>query len=472
MSWKNKSLDRLFKPESIAIVGASDKPEKLGSLTLLALKRFDGEIYPVNPRLKQVGEKTCFPSVSEIGATVDLAMIAVGPQQVLPALSDCANAKVGGAIIFSAGFKELGEIGIEHQKRLKEIVNRAHIAVIGPNCLGAGNPSIKLNATFFPHPVHLKAGQVAMISQSGGVTGSMLYQASDRDLGVSKFASVGNRVNIDFHDMLHYLRYDFETEIICLFVEGTEYGREMANEMKLTTREKPVIVFKVGKTPASRNAALSHTGSLAGNAELYSGAIKQSGGLEVGGISEMIDTAYCMSTCNVEPKGNRVAVVTHTLGIALIAAQTLEMNGAVLPLPSEATTKKIQDMLGMPVQIEINNPIDLLAQGWAQPEIFANAFKLVLNEDKYDALMIVFAPNYQEDIGGGMPITEIVQAVDKASKPIVSVLSSPESKRPPGSEILEKAGIPFFSEPHRAAQALSNMLKAKNNEYLRSCLKK
>jgi len=459
MSWKNNSLDRLFKPESIAVVGASDKPEKLGSLALLALNQFAGDIFPINPRLKKIGQRTCYPSVSEIDNNVDLAMIAVGPQQVSSALTDCANAKVGGAIIFSAGFKELGESGIKHQNQLKEIVDRAHIAVIGPNCLGAGNPSISLNATFFPHPVPLKIGKVAMVSQSGGVTGSMLYQASDRGLGISKFASVGNRVNIDFHDMLCYLRADTETEIICLFVEGTEYGREMANEMKVTTEEKPVIVFKVGKTPASRNAALSHTGSLAGNAEMYSGAIRQSRGIEVGGVSEMVDTAYCLSVCKDRPRGKRVAVVTHTLGIALIAAQTLETNGAVMPLPSRETARRIQKMLGMPVHIEISNPIDLLAQGWSQPEIFANAFKLVLNEDNYDALMIVFAPNYQEEIGGGMPIQEIVNAARKTKKPIISVLSSPESRKPPGSDILEEAGIPFFSEPYRAAQALSNMLK-------------
>ncbi|TFG32748.1 hypothetical protein EU527_09460 [Candidatus Thorarchaeota archaeon] len=459
MSWKNHSLDRLFRPESIAVIGASDKPQKLGSLALLALNGFNGDVYPVNPRLKKVGNRTCYASVSEIDNTVDLAMIAVGPLQVLPAVNDCAKANIGGAIIFSAGFKELGGIGLEHQRQLKDIVDKAHIAVIGPNCLGAGNPSIKLNATFFPHPLPLKVGPVAMVSQSGGVTGSMLYQASDRCVGVSKFASVGNRVNIDFHDMLQYLRNDVDTEIICLFVEGTEYGREMASEMKLTTKEKPVIVFKVGKTPASRNAALSHTGSLAGNAELYSGAIRQSGGIEVGGVSEMIDTAYCFSVCKERPRGKRVAVVTHTLGIALIAAQTLEMNGVAMPLPSKATIKKIQDMLEMPVQIEISNPIDLLAQGWAQPKIFANTFDLILNEDNYDALMIVFAPNYQEEIGGGMPIEEIIKAARKTPKPIVSVLSSPENKRPPGSEILEREGIPFFSEPHRAAQALSNMLK-------------
>ena len=173
----------------------------------------------------------------------------------------------------------------------------------------------------------------------------------------------------------------------------------------------------------------------------------------------MIDTAYCLSICRNIPRGNRVAVVTHTLGIALIASQTLEMNGAIMPLPSENTIEKIQSMLGMPLDVEIKNPVDLLAQGWAQPEIFAEAFRLVLHEEKYDALMMVFAPNYQEEIGGGMPIAAIINAAKNTNKPIISVLSSPETRKPPGYEILEDAGIPFFSNPQRAAQALANMLR-------------
>jgi len=458
LSWKTDSLDRLFKPKSIAVIGASDKPEKLGALSLLALQTYTGKVYPVNPRLKSIGRSRCYSSVQEIDAKVDMVMIAVGPQHVIPAISDCAEAGVGGAIIFSAGFKELGGIGTEHQMRLREIVDDSHIAVIGPNCLGAGNPNIGLNATFFPHPVPMKNGSVAMISQSGGVTGLMLYRAADRGLGVSKFASVGNRVNIDFHDMVRYLRHDNETKVICLFIEGTEYGREMVDEIKETTLKKQVIVFKVGKTPASRDAALSHTGSLAGNSALYSGAIKQSGAIEVSGVTEMIDTAHLLSVSPHRPKGNRVAIVTHTLGIALIAAQTLELNGAVFPYPSPEIAKSIQTLLNMPVEIPIKNPVDLLAQGWAQPEIFASAFRMVLKEDYYDSIMIVFAPNYQEGIGGGIPIDKIVEASKEVSKPIVSILSSPDSNKPPGYEILEKAGIPFYSSPQRGAKALANMI--------------
>ncbi|MBN2229148.1 MAG: CoA-binding protein [Candidatus Thorarchaeota archaeon] len=465
MSWKNESLERLFNPQSIAVIGASNKPDKLGALTLLALKSFEKNVFPVNPRLDSIQGVRCYPTVTSIESPVDLAMIAVGPQQMLSALEDCAEGKVRGAIIFSAGFKELGGMGVEHQRRVKELADKARIAVIGPNCLGAGNPRLNLNATFFPHPVPMKAGSVAMVSQSGGVTGLMLYQASDRGLGVSKFASVGNRVNIDFHDMIRYLRDDSQTDVICLFVEGTEYGREMKDEISKTTPMKPVIVFKVGKTPASRDAALSHTGSLAGNSEIYSGAIKQSGAIEVAGVSEMIDTAHLLSVCPHRPKGDSVAIVTHTLGIALIAAQTLELDGAILPPPSREAAKSIQSLLNMPIEIPIKNPVDLLAQGWANPDIFGRAFDIILNDDRYDSVMIVFAPNYQEGIGGGIPIEKIVQASSKVSKPIVSILSSPEQNKPPGYEILEAAGIPFYSNPQRASKALVNVIKiAKKNE--------
>ncbi|MHA2026017.1 MAG: acetate--CoA ligase family protein [Candidatus Thorarchaeota archaeon] len=462
MSWKTKSLDRLFNPKTISVIGASDKPDKLGALTLIALRDFKGKVYPVNPRLKSINDTRCYPSIGEIDGPIDLAMIALGPQYVLETLHQCKDKGVKGVIIFAAGFKELGGDGEEHQRQVKEVADAGRIAVIGPNCLGAGNCNIDLNATFFPHPTPMKGGSVAIISQSGGVTGLMVYRAADADLGISKFASVGNRVNIDFHDLLRYLKDDSETEMICLFIEGTEFAREMVDEIKSVTMEKPVITFKVGKTPASREAALSHTGSLAGNSELYSAALKQSGAIEVSGVGEMMDTARLLSTCKHRPNGNRVAIITHTLGIALIAAQTLELNGAELPLPSKQTAHKIQKMLNMPVDVPIKNPIDLLAQGWANPTIFADSFDLILNEEQYDAAMIVFSPNYQEGIGGGVPIDSIVESTNRVCKPVVSVLTSPDTKKPPGHDILEMAGIPFFSSPQRAARALANMLQFSN----------
>ena len=458
MSWKSKSLERLFNPKSIAVIGASDKKEKLGHLSLLALQTYDGNVFPVNPRLSKIGEQSCYPTVQEIGDVIDLAMIAVGPQHVLSAVSDCAEAGVGGAIIFSAGFKELGGIGVEHQKRVRELADAAELAIIGPNCLGAGNCEINLNATFFPHPVPMKAGGTALVSQSGGVTGLMLYRAADNGLGVSKFASVGNRVNIDFNDLLRYLREDKSTSTICLFVEGTEKAREMVEETRETTPHKPVLMYKVGKTPASREAALSHTGSLAGDSRIYSSAMKQSGAIEVDSVTEMIDTAKIITTCRTRPKGNRVGVVTHTLGIALIAAQTLEENGAVLKPPCQETIEAIQDSLELPIEVPIKNPIDVLAKGWAEPKVFSNAFRLVLEEEQYDAAVIVFSPNFQEGIGGGLPANEIAQITAEVKKPVIAVLTAPLNRTPPGSDILENNGIPVFFSPQRAGKALTNLL--------------
>ncbi len=458
--WKIESLDRLFNPKSVAVIGASDKSEKLGALALVALNSFKGEIYPVNPRLSKLNGRRCYPSVSDIPHDVDLAMICLRGGLVYQALSDCANAGVRAAIVLAAGFKELGKEGAAEQRRIKKLVDDAHIAVIGPNCLGAGNVNLDLNATFFPHPIAPRKGKVALVSQSGGVSGLMVYRAVESELGISKFASVGNRVNIDFADLLKYLKDDKETGVICLFVEGTERAREMANEMMQVTKEKPVIVFKVGKTPTARAAALSHTGSLAGEPKLYSGAIKQAGGIEVDSAQDMIDTAKLMSMWDHLPKGRRVAVITHSLGIALIAAQTLEQSGALLPYPSDAIAKPIEELLQMPVHIPIRNPIDLLAKGWAEPDVFARAFEIVANAGEYDAVLTVFSPNYQEGIGGGMPASKIVAVARESRLPTISVLNSPAGLPPKGKDVLEKGGIPFFASPQRAGRALANALRA------------
>jgi acyl-CoA synthetase (NDP forming) len=459
LSWKTASLERLFNPESIAIIGASNQPNKLGALTLRALSDFNARKFPVNPRHSTIDGLKCYFSVADIGDAIDLAIIALGPQHVLSAIADCAEAGVGGAIVFSAGFKELGSSGEEHQKQVMELANASHIAVIGPNCLGAGNQNIGMNATFFPHPTPIRNGGVSLVSQSGGVAGLMLYESADANLGIAKYASIGNRVNIDFHDMIRYLGQDDETQVICLFVEGTEHGRSMYEEMARVGEEKPIIMYKVGKTPVSKQAALSHTGSLAGRHELYSAAATQSGAIEANTVTEMIDTAKILSICGTPPSGKNVAIVTHTLGPALIAAQILESSGVSLPPPSHEVSTEIQELLAMTVDVPISNPVDLLAQGWANPVIFGGAFDRIMDDTQYDAVMIVFSPNYQNDIGGGMPIDSIVEKTSVSDKMVVAILNSPVCTPPVGKERLEVGGVPVFSSPERAARALSNVLR-------------
>lgn len=461
--WKTDSLDKLFKPKTIAVIGASATPNRLGALAFRALSTYEGKVYPVNPKRDEIAGFKCYPNVGEIPGIIDLALVALRAPAVLPAIQDCADASVKSAIIFSAGFKELGTLGEQLQNQIKSVVNDAKISVIGPNCLGAGNPNLQLNATFFPHPIPIDGGKVSLVSQSGGVAGVMLYSASDAGVGISKFASIGNRVNVDFPDMIRYLGQDSETEVICLFVEGTEHARAMYNEMNNISNEKQVIVYKVGKTPVARSAALSHTGSLAGQPDLYSAAVKQAGGIEVDSVIEMIDTAKILATCNWRPQGNNVAIVTHTLGPSLIAAQILEQRGAQLLPPSPSTSRAVQRILDMPVEIPISNPVDLLAQGWAQPEMFAEAFRHVMEEAQYNVVMTVFSPNYQKDIGGGMPVEEVIEVTKRMQKPVIAILNSPECKPPPGREELENGGIPVFASPERAARAVANILSYRSS---------
>ncbi len=464
-SWKMASLKAIFEAQSVVIIGASNKPRKLGSLTLRALKasKFPGSIFLVNPAIQQIGKDPVHSHLDDIEKPIDLALIAVQALQVPAVLRECAKKEIKGAVIYSAGFKELGLPGQQLETEIAEIANANHIGVIGPNCLGIGNIPNQLNATFFPYPTPIKPGAVSLISQSGGVAGLMLYAAVDSQLGIAKFASIGNRVNLDFADFIHYLGEDQETRVICLFIEGTDEARQLVQEAQRIVKKKPILAYKVGISPAAKRATLSHTGSLAGSSRLYSSAFRQAGIQEVSNVSELIDTAKALAILRFLPKGNRVACVTHTLGPTIIASDILEANGIILPLPSASVVQKIQETMHLPVPLPIANPIDLLALGWARPDIFAAALRIAAADDQFDAFLTVFSPNFQEDIGGGTPTQELIQVAQQSKKPIIAILNSPESFPPPEKAILEERGIPVFSSPERGAKALANIINYSQN---------
>jgi acyl-CoA synthetase (NDP forming) len=458
--WKMASLKAIFEPSTIAVIGASDKPRKLGSLALRALhsSNYPGTIFLVNPSLNRIGKYKVYQQIQEINQPIDLALIAVQGLRVPEVLKECADKGIKGAVIYSAGFKELGDAGAILEKEIARIANDAEMGIIGPNCLGIGNIPYNLNGTFFPYPTPVSPGCVSLVSQSGGVAGLMLYAAVDAQLGIAKFASIGNRVNLDFADFIHYFGNDPETRIICLFVEGTDDARRMLEEAHQISPIKPILAYKVGKTPTAQRAALSHTGTLAGRGELYSSAFRQAGIQEVNCVRDLIDTAKALSIIHHLPRGNRVACVTHTLGPTIIAAEILEQEGIQLPLPSAQTIKSIHKAMKLPIQIPIHNPIDLLALGWARPDIFAEALRLAAAEEQYDACLTVFSPNFQEDIGGGTPTESLIEIAKESKKPIFAILNAPESYQHPEKEILEAGGIPVFASPERGAKALANVI--------------
>jgi acetyl-CoA synthetase (ADP-forming) len=459
--WKKDAFTAIFEPSNIAIIGASNKPRKLGSLTLRALRasQFPGQIFLVNPALSKIENEVVFKQVQDIPEPIDLALIAVQSPHVPAILADCTEKDIHGAVVFSAGFKELGDQGQILEDQIAQIANDGQIGVIGPNCLGIGNIPRKLNATFFPYPTPIPPGKVSLVSQSGGVAGLMHYAAVDANLGIAKFASIGNRVNLDFADFLEFFKEDPETEIICLFIEGTEDARRLIEIAQQVSSKKPILAYKVGKTPAAQRAAISHTGSLAGRGELYSSAFRQAGIQEVTGVSELIDTAKVLAILHNLPKGNRVACVTHTLGPTIIAAEILESQGIRLPQPKKRTVREIQKTMKLPINLPIDNPIDLLALGWARPKIFAEALRVAAISNEYDAFLTVFSPNFQEDIGGGTPTKGLIEVTRMTKKPIIAVLNSPISYPPPEKALLESGGIPVFSSPEHGARALANVIQ-------------
>ncbi|MHA1595550.1 MAG: acetate--CoA ligase family protein [Candidatus Baldrarchaeia archaeon] len=444
-------LDKLFNPKSVAVIGVSEEPRKLGyqCLKALLMDGYEGRIYPVHPRLKQLMGLRVYNSLDEIEDEIDLAVIAVSAPNVPDALMSCARKKIKCAIVISSGFKEIGGMGEDLERKIKEIAEKHKICIVGPNCFGAANLKAKLNATFGPGVLKLKPGNISIISQSGGMTGAILYHALDLDAGIAKFVSVGNRCNLDFADYIEYFYHDPDTKVIAIFLEGTEDARRFIEVAKRVTKSKPILVYKAGKTKTGTVGVKSHTGSLAGKPELYSAAFKQAGIIEVQSIRELIEGAKVLSIMKHPPRGNRVAVVTHTAGPSIVVSDILESRGCTIANLSDKTIEEIRKLLPFP--IPISNPVDLLGFGYALPELYGETVKRVLADENVDLLITIYTPSFQPEIR--VPAKEMVEAVREYQKPLIAVLIAPLSMKPEEVEYLENAGIPVFFDPESGARA-------------------
>lgn len=254
---------------------------------------------------------------------------------------------------------------------------------------------------------------------------------------------------MDFADYIEYFYRDLETKVIGIFLEGTEDARRMYEIAKRVTKVKPILVYKAGKSETGVRSVKSHTGSLAGKAELYSAAFKQAGIIEVQSIRELVEAAKVLSVARYSPKSNRVVIITHTAGPSMVATDILEAHGCVLAKLSEETIEGIRGLLPFPVPI--TNPVDLLGFGYAIPELYGKVIKKVLADDNVDLLLTIYSPSFQHEIR--VPVKEVIEAFEEYRKPIVAVLNAPLSKKPEETEDLEKAGIPVFFDPESGARA-------------------
>lgn len=447
-----KQLDAIFSPRSIAIVGASPTPDKVGFnfVDSPVTSGFRGEIYPVHPKATEILGLKVYPSLEAIGKPIDLAIVALNQYASVDAVETCGRLGVKGVIAVAGGYKEMGEEGERLQARLIGAARRHGVKIIGPNTLGMVNTHADLSSIFYP--LKLKKGPVSILSQSGGVGLTLMHMAKDEGLGLSKWIGVGNRGGLEFADLLQYLLYDEHTEVIGAFMESTEDARSFVQIAGQAVRQKPVVVYKVGESELAKYSALTHTGTLAGPHKLALDAFKQFGILSVSSCHEFVSVCKALSTSSL-PKGARVGVFTHTAGPSIIIVDELAKRGCVVPPLQETTLKKVEQVIGENPPVILKNPLDVAGLGFAA-EPFGKIAEAMLEDPAVDILIAVYClhKNWR------FPTPELIAAREKYQKPIVACYISDIESVKGDRDILAAGGIPTYTTPEAAAQAAAGLV--------------
>ncbi|MGH3090551.1 MAG: acetate--CoA ligase family protein, partial [Rubrobacteraceae bacterium] len=449
LGYERQPLDAVFKPENVAVVGASERVGSVGRTIMwnLISNPFGGTVFPVNPKRPNVlGIKT-YPSVAEVPADIDLAII-VSPAPSVPGIiRECAEAGVPGAVVISAGFKETGPEGAKLEEEILAEARRGRMRVIGPNCLGVMNPNTGLNATFAGAMAN--PGSVGFLSQSGALLTAILDRSFRENVGFSAFVSVGSMMDVGWGDLIYYLGDDPKTQSIVVYMESIGDARSFLSAAREVALTKPIIVIKPGRTEAASRAAASHTGSLTGSDEVLDAAFRRSGVLRVDTISELFNMAEVLSK-QPRPKGPRLTVVTNAGGPGVLATDALIGNGGELSEMSSETMETLNGFL--PAPWSRNNPIDIL--GDADPQRYAKTLETAAADPESDGLLVVLTP---QDMTDPTATAEaLAPYVRSTGKPVLaSWMGGPEVAA--GTSILNGAGIPTFDYPDTAAQVFTNM---------------
>jgi acetyl coenzyme A synthetase (ADP forming)-like protein len=450
------SLRPLFRPSSVAVVGASRNPSSIGYriLEALVMNRFQGPVYPVNPQASVVGSIRAYRSVRDLPEPVDLAVIAVPRQAVLEVVDECAERGARALVVITAGFAEVGAEGRAMQQALVNKVRGYGMRMVGPNCLGLLNtdPEIQLNASF--SPIFPPSGRVAMSSQSGALGLAILGFARQLHLGLSTFVSVGNKADVSGNDLLQYWEEDEHTDVILLYLESFGNPRRFARIARRVSRRKPIVVMKSGRTTAGSRAAGSHTAALAASDVAVDALFRQTGVIRADTLAEMFDLAAVLGSQPL-PKGRRVAIVTNAGGPGILCVDTCEAGGLLVPELSDTTKARLRAFL--PPQASLGNPVDMIAS--AGPEHYRQSIETLLTADEVDALVVIYIPIdlaqkavILEAIGAGIAAG---RTAGGASKPVLASLMVEDGLNQP----LQAGGenIPAYAFPEAAARVLSKV---------------
>ena len=456
-----KDLDAIFAPRSVAVVGASTTPGKVGHDIFVNILRggYQGTLYPVNPKASSVASVKAYPTIADIPDSLDLAMIILPPNRALASVQEAIDKGVKGIVIVSAGFKEIGGEGLEIEKKIVALCREAKVRLVGPNCLGVINPlsSTSLNASFSARMP--KAGNVSFMSQSGALCTAVLDFAADREFGFSKFISIGNKADVDEVDLLRYFHEDPNTEVIMIYVEELQRGQEFIKAAKEITggdfQPKPILGIKSGRTSAGALAAASHTGSLAGSESVYDAIFAQSGIIRVDSIDELFDFATAFAYKNENalgkmrrkvPLGNRVAIVTNAGGPGIVATDMTVVSGLELARFSEETIASLKSHL--PVAANVHNPVDVI--GDAAQDRYENALAAVIRDDGVDGALVILTPQSMTNAMG--TAEAIVRIARRSHKPILCCFMGIIDVSA-GVKYLQAHGVPVYRFPENAAKA-------------------
>jgi acetyltransferase len=449
--WRSEAhpLDAIFLPQSVAVIGATDRAGSVGRAVLWSLvsSPFGGTVYPVSDKRTSVLGIKAYKSVADLPEAVDLAVIVTPAATVPHIVGECVTAGVRGAIVISAGFKEHGEPGKELERQILERIRGTGLRLIGPNCLGVMNPISGLNATFASNIA--RAGNVGFISQSGALCTAILDWAQKEMVGFSSFVSVGSMLDVNWGDLIDYLGNDPRTQSIIMYMESVGDARSFLSAAREVSLSKPIIVIKAGRTEAAAQAAASHTGALTGSDEVLDAAFRRCGVLRVQTIADLFYMAEVLSK-QPRPKGPRLAIVTNAGGPGVLAADGLLSNGGQLAQLSPESMEALNNLL--PPHWSHNNPIDVL--GDALPDRYAKVVDIAVHDPNIDGLLAITCP--QGMAQPTMTAENLKTYARSTGKPVLaSWMGGTEVAA--GTDILNRAGIPTFPFPDTAARVFCYM---------------
>ena len=440
------SLKSFFEPKSVAVIGASREPGKLGHEVFRNIvdAGYKGDLYPINPKADEILGRKCYPSIKDVPSDVELAVVIVPARFVPQVIADCGLKAVRAAIVISGGFKETGEAGKELERQMLEKAREAGIRIIGPNCQGVNSTSSGLCASW---PLVTTKGAISVVSQSGTVGAALECWAADEGVGICKFVALGNKSDVDEIELLEYLADDPATKVIALYIEGARDGRKFMEVARDAVGKKPVVVLKGGRTAKGAEAVLSHTRSLAGSDKIFDAAFKQVGIIRAAGVEELYD--ICKGFARLpSPKGKNVVIVTSSGGAGILATDACEEMGFnLIDLPEKARAALKEKL---PPECILRNPLDLT--GSATSQMYDDVLATLGAEPEVHSVVMI--------VGDPMPgITEVILKHFNAGKTVVPVMLGGGSVEVEERARLQRANVPVYPDPTRAVRALAALAR-------------